>query len=310
MRPYIELKNVTKKIRGNQIIDHLSFEVFGGELFGLLGPNGAGKTTTIRMMVGLNSVTSGEIVICGKNVAKDFEKAIRYVGAIVENPAFYPFLTGYENLQQFGRMTRGVTKEKMAEVVTLVGLDERIHEKVKTYSLGMRQRLGIAQSLLHNPKILILDEPTNGLDPAGIRDIRNYLRKLAKEKGLAIVVSSHLLSEMELMCDRIAIIQKGKLLKVQNVGKDGHKENALYHFHVNKAEEATRLIIDNLNIQPIVKGKIVEMKLPRRLVPQVIKLFVGHNILIYEATKITKTLEEQFFEITNGSEGAANVSVS
>src|SRR5699024_874127 len=153
--------------------------------------------------VGLIGITSGEIKVCGKDVKKEFEDAIANVGAIVENPELYKFLTGYQNLEQAARLFK-VSKEKMDEVIELVGLTERIHDKVKTYSLGMRQRLGIAQSLLHDPKVLILDEPTNGLDPAGIREIRDYLKMLAREKGLAIIVSSHLLSEMEMMCDRFA----------------------------------------------------------------------------------------------------------
>ena len=183
MKTVVELKNVTKTIVVKKIIDDLSFKVIEGEVFGFLGPNGAGKTTTIRMIVGLIGITEGEITISGKNVAKDFENAIQHVGAIVENPELYKFLTGYQNLQQVARLIKGISKEKIDEIVELVGLKDRIHDKVKRYSLGMRQRLGIAQSLLHDPKILILDEPTNGLDPAGIREMRDYLRSLAQEKG-------------------------------------------------------------------------------------------------------------------------------
>ncbi len=219
MKPIIELRNVSKKIRNKQIIDNLSFKVMAGEVLGFLGPNGAGKTTTIRMITGLMKVSSGEIIINGTNLKQDFEKAISQIGAIVENPELYKFLTGYENLMQAARLYKGVTKEKINQVVEMVGLKDHIHNKVKTYSLGMRQRLGIALCLLHDPKVLILDEPTNGLDPAGIKEIRHYLRKLAHENNLAILVSSHLLSEMEMMCDRIAIIQNGKLVNIQRVEK-------------------------------------------------------------------------------------------
>ena len=146
---------------------------------------------------------------------KDFETAISKVGAIVENPEMYKYLTGYQNLVHFARMSAGVTKERIQEVIKLVALENRIHDKVKTYSLGMRQRLGVAQALLARPSLLILDEPTNGLDPAGIRELRDYLRKLTQEEGISVVVSSHLLSEMELMCDRVAIIQNGKLIDVR-----------------------------------------------------------------------------------------------
>ena len=213
----VEIQNVSKVIKGKTIIDSLSFEVKNGEVFGFLGPNGAGKTTTIRMIVGLMEMTSGDIKISGYSVKKNFEKAVGQVGAIVENPEMYKFLSGYQNLLHYARMSKGITKEKIVETVKLVGLTDRIHDKVKTYSLGMRQRLGIAQALLHNPKVLILDEPTNGLDPAGIREIRDYVRMLAQEKDMAVIVSSHLLSEMEMMCDRIGIIQKGKLVDVQFV---------------------------------------------------------------------------------------------
>ncbi len=217
METVLELMNVKKTIRKKTIINNLSFSVRKGEVFGFLGPNGAGKTTTIRMIVGLMDITEGDIVICGTSIRENFEEAIGNVGAIVENPEMYKFLSGYQNLLQYSRMHGGIAKSKLAEVVNLVGLADRIHDKVKTYSLGMRQRLGLAQCLLHDPKLLILDEPTNGLDPAGIREIRDHLRMLTREKDMSVIVSSHLLSEMELMCDRIAIIQDGELVEVQDV---------------------------------------------------------------------------------------------
>src|SRR4051812_4393211 len=165
MNGIVKLSNVTKVIKGRTIIDSISFEVHKGEVFGFLGPNGAGKTTTIRMIVGLIGITEGDIAIAGKSIKTEFEQAVSHIGAIVENPEMYKFLTGYQNLLHYARMTQGVTKDKISEVVELVGLGERIHDKVKTYSLGMRQRLGLAQCLLHDPDVLILDEPTNGLDP-------------------------------------------------------------------------------------------------------------------------------------------------
>jgi len=306
LKTVVELKNVTKTIRKKKIIDDLSFEVMEGEVFGFLGPNGAGKTTTIRMMVGLIGITSGEITICGKNVTKDFEDAIRNVGAIVENPELYKFLTGYQNLEQVARLTKGVTKEKIEEVIELVGLKERIHDKVKTYSLGMRQRLGIAQSLLHDPKILILDEPTNGLDPAGIREVRDYLRSLARNKGMAVIVSSHLLSEMEMMCDRIAIIQKGKLINVQHVHEDKNSNEREYIFIVNNRKKALSLLA-NQGYSPKVNGEGFGLVLNKEQVPNVINLLVHNDFLIYEVKGQTRTLEDRFLEITNGGEVAVNV---
>ena len=192
MKPIIELRNVSKKIRNKQIIDNLSFKVMAGEVLGFLGPNGAGKTTTIRMITGLMKVSSGEIIINGTNLKQDFEKAISQIGAIVENPELYKFLTGYENLMQAARLYKGVTKEKINQVVEMVGLKDHIHNKVKTYSLGMRQRLGIALCLLHDPKVLILDEPTNGLDPAGIKE-RSVLTDCYDVVGIEILFAVDLL---------------------------------------------------------------------------------------------------------------------
>ena len=213
----MELKNVKKTIKNKPIIKGLDFSISSGEVFGFLGPNGAGKTTTIRMMVGLMELTEGDVLIHGKSIKKDFKQAIQHVGGIVENPEMYPFMSGWKNLIHYSRMVPGVTQERIMEVVKLVGLEKRLKDKVGKYSLGMRQRLGIAQALLHNPSILILDEPTNGLDPSGIREIRAYIRKLAAEEGVAVIVSSHILSEMEMMCDRIGIIKNGEIISIQTV---------------------------------------------------------------------------------------------
>lgn len=297
MKPIIELRNVSKKIRNKQIIDNLSFEVMAGEVLGFLGPNGAGKTTTIRMITGLMKVSSGEIIINGTNLKQDFEKAISQIGAIVENPELYKFLTGYENLMQAARLYKGVTKEKINQVVEMVGLKDHIHNKVKTYSLGMRQRLGIAHCLLHDPKVLILDEPTNGLDPAGIKEIRHYLRKLAHENNLAILVSSHLLSEMEMMCDRIAIIQNGKLVNIQRV-KEEEVKTRPYFIQVDEITSALNILQDTgYKANPHEHGIVVYLE--KKQVPEIIQQFVQQNILIYEVKVISKSLEDRFLEITN-----------
>lgn len=217
METVLSLKGVTKRMGGRTIIDNISFETYAGEVFGFLGPNGAGKTTTIKMIMGLLSIDQGKITICGKDNVRQFEKAMENVGGIVENPETYSYLTGMQNLRQYKRMRSGVTEERLKEVVRLVGLENRINEKVKRYSLGMRQRLGLAQVIMHRPKLLVMDEPTNGLDPAGIRHLRDIFKHLAHEEGVAVMVSSHLLSEMELMCDRVGILANGKLLDVKPV---------------------------------------------------------------------------------------------
>ncbi|MBW7458731.1 ATP-binding cassette domain-containing protein, partial [Paenibacillus sepulcri] len=183
----MSVKDVKKRIGRKMIIHDVSFDVRAGEIFGFLGPNGSGKTTTIRMLVDLIKPTSGEISICGHNVHQDPENALKHIGCIVENPEVYTYMSGWENLEHFARMQHGIDEKRIQEVVGVVGLDQRIHDKVKTYSLGMRQRLGIAQALLGRPKLLILDEPTNGLDPKGIKELREFVRMLAGQ-GMSLFI--------------------------------------------------------------------------------------------------------------------------
>ncbi|WP_223700533.1 ABC transporter ATP-binding protein [Sutcliffiella deserti] len=298
----VKLTNVTKEIRGKKIIKDVSFEVYKGEVFGFLGPNGAGKTTTIRMMVGLMNITSGDILVEGASIKTNYEKAVSHVGAIVENPEMYKFLTGYQNLMQYARMTPGVTKERLTDVIELVGLTDRINEKVKTYSLGMRQRLGIAQALLHKPKVLILDEPTNGLDPAGIREIRDYLRSLARTEQMAIVVSSHLLSEMELMCDRIGIIQQGELIDIQGIRDFIQDGVSSFNFYVTPLDSAKK-ILESAALKVKVEGEILQAVLEKEKVPEIIQLLVENKVSIFEVREVTKTLEDKFLEITSQKRG-------
>ncbi|HEY2830664.1 MAG TPA: ABC transporter ATP-binding protein [Thermoanaerobaculia bacterium] len=204
-------RDLRKVIGKKTIVENVSLDIPAGEVFGFLGPNGAGKTTTIRMLVGLIKPTAGTVTICGYDIHRDFENAMRQIGCIVETPDLYRFMNGRENLEHFARML-GVGANEIERVAELVGLEHRLDQRVGTYSLGMRQRLGIAQALLGHPKLLILDEPANGLDPAGIREIRELLRSIASE-GMSVFVSSHLLAEVQLMCDRVAIIHKGRVLK-------------------------------------------------------------------------------------------------
>lgn len=298
----MELKNVSKIIKGRKIIDSLSFQVEAGEVFGFLGPNGAGKTTTIRMIVGLINMSDGDIIICNESVRDQFEKAIQYVGAIVENPEMYKFLSGYENLLHYARMMKGISKQKIMETVELVGLKDRIHDKVRTYSLGMRQRLGLAQSLLHDPKVLILDEPTNGLDPAGIREIRDHLRMLARERNMAVIVSSHLLSEMEMMCDRIGIIQDGKLVDVQLV-KDFVAVEQVFEIElhpVDKAISHLHGIMPEVQVMPKEQG--IHITATKEQIPEIIKALALHDVQIFGIKEVSKTLEDRFLELTNQRE--------
>jgi ABC-2 type transport system ATP-binding protein len=298
----ISLKNVTKRIGRTTIIDDLTFDVPKGEIFGFLGPNGAGKTTTIRMIVGLMSITKGEILIKGKNIKTEFEQAIRHVGAIVESPEMYKYLSGYQNLIHYARMVPGVTKERIDEVVTLVKLENRIHDKVKKYSLGMRQRLGVAQALLHRPSLLILDEPTNGLDPAGIRELRDYLRYLTRTEGITVVVSSHLLSEMELMCDRVAILQRGKLVNVMPIqyitGENDQTQK--YHIQAQPPEQALEVLgyMDRVLEAKLNQWGLIEVLTEQESIPDILVELMQNNIRIYGVKKVSKSLEDRFLEIT------------
>jgi ABC-2 type transport system ATP-binding protein len=303
-QPIIELRNVTKKIGKKTIIDQLNFDVPRGEVFGFLGPNGAGKTTTIRMMVGLMSITKGQILINGLDITENFEKAIRHVGAIVENPEMYKYLTGFQNLLHYSRMIPGIGRNRIDEVIKLVGLEKRIRDKVKTYSLGMRQRLGVAQALLHKPSLIILDEPTNGLDPAGIRELRDYLRNLTQEEGISVVVSSHLLSEMELMCDRVAIIQNGKLVDIRLVkdlvSKDDHVS---VMFEVDQKEKTQQVLAEmDGEFKVAIHPEGVEVWINRAQIPSINAQLVRAEIVVYGINIVKMSLEDKFLEMTGSDQ--------
>ncbi|MGW8957574.1 ABC transporter ATP-binding protein [Paenibacillus sp. NPDC055715] len=294
--PVIRMEGASKIISSKAIVDDLTLEVPAGQVFGFLGPNGAGKTTTIRMMVGLISISKGDIHICGDSIKTDFEKAVSHIGAIVENPEMYKFLTGYQNLQYFARMSPGVTKERIDEAIRLVGLGNRIHNKVKTYSLGMRQRLGVAQAILHRPKLLVLDEPTNGLDPQGIRELRDYLRQLSRSEGITVFVSSHLLSEMELMCDRVAIIQNGRLIDIKQLkSTGGEAQTAEIAFEVNDIQQAYALAGAGR-----VEGNQLLLHLEREQIADMNSLLAANGVKVYAIRPVARTLEDQFLEVTGG----------
>jgi len=233
--PLAEVGNVTKKVRKRILLKDVSFAVEQGEICGLLGPNGAGKTTLIRVMTGLIRPDSGDILIGGRSVVREREAAVANVGAIVESPIFFPYMTGRENLDNLALLhpnlpDRKARKRRIEEVLEVVRMDKRADEKVKTYSLGMKQRLGIAQALLGDPQLLILDEPANGLDPMGIRELRELILKLKTEFGKTVLVSSHLLDELQKICDRIVVIREGEQVfsgsREEMIGSSGSLEDA------------------------------------------------------------------------------------
>ena len=206
----LEVKKINKFFGKKHVIKDVSFKIDEGEILGFIGPNGAGKTTTIKVILGLQSLNSGEVLINGYSISKDFEKSILKVGAIVESPDLYMYLSGRKNLEMIGAMYKGVSKERIDEIIKMVGLEKRIDDKVSKYSLGMRQRLGIAAALVHKPNLLILDEPTNGLDPEGIKELRDLLKRLAKTEKMGILISSHNLLELESFVTDVCLIKMAR----------------------------------------------------------------------------------------------------
>lgn len=294
----LSVKGLRKRIGKKEIIKGLDFDLKRGEVFGFLGPNGAGKTTTIRMLVGLIKPSSGSIEICGYNVEQDFTKAMSQMGCIVENPELYSYLTGWENLEHFARMLPKVDPSYMDYVVKLVRLEERIHDPVKTYSLGMRQRLGIAQALLGKPKVLILDEPTNGLDPMGIREMRNFIRYLAEEEGLTVLVSSHLLSEIQLMCDRVAIISKGTIIRVDAVNTLlAIQERVIWR--VEPFEAAKQILSGVTTVAEAPDGTLITPYSESEIASWN-KVLVEQGINVKEMNRKLPALEDLFLELTGG----------
>ena len=296
----LEVKGLKKKLGKREIIKDISFSVEEGEIFGFLGPNGAGKTTTIRMLVGLINPNGGSISICGHDLKNDTEKALKEVGAVVENPELYKYLSGRENLMQIARI-RNIPKTQVDETIKLVGLENRIDDKVRKYSLGMKQRLGLAASLLSNPKLLILDEPTNGFDQSGILDFREVVKKAAKERGMAVFISSHILSEVQHLCDRVAFINHGTIKSVENVMNESMETDTdiiclklLQEIDTNKL-----LSIDYINSARKTDDGI-EIILLSNKTPELIKYLVNSNYDVQEVFKIRKGLEQRYMELVEG----------
>lgn len=306
MQPLLEVNNLSKRFKKFQAVDQVSFSVNPGEIMGFLGPNGAGKTTCIKMITGFLYPDSGDISICGFRVDKQFEKAMSKVGAIVENPGLYREFSGWKNLKLYSRMLDNASNKRLKEVVRLVGLEERIHDKVKKYSLGMCQRLGLALALLGDPDVLILDEPTNGLDPEGIQELRHLLKNLAHEQGKAVLVSSHLLSEMELLCDRICIIQRGQLLGIESVesitsGKG--KNTTSYLMVVDRPQEACEMLTGRgLAVQNSEEG--LQFTLPMEKLSGLLLFLLKEGIQIYSVSPRKTSLERVYLEVTKGGDHA------
>lgn len=301
----LEIKHVTKKFGKKTIIDDMSFSVEPGEVYGFLGPNGSGKTTIIKMIMGLLKITKGQILVDGHDVEKDYEKAAEVFGGIIENPEMYGELKGITNLKVFSTLYPNVTDESIQKIVETVGLKDRINDPIKKYSLGMRQRLGLALALVHTPRLLILDEPTNGLDPKGIKELRDILRSLAKQ-GTAVFISSHLLSEMELMCDKVCIIDKGKVIEIKDLRKakvesvDEATGTEIYEFmyetdNDEKAFELAKTL--KLNCEKDKENRLI-VHATKKEVARLTKNLVENDINVFIVNIVSKSLEELYIETT------------
>lgn len=298
----LEVKGVKKKLGKREIIKGLDLSVNEGEIFGFLGPNGAGKTTTIRMLVGLISPNEGEIVVCGKSVLSEKEQALKNVGAVVENPELYKYLSGRENLMQIARI-RKVSKEEVEELIDLVGLKDRIDDKVRKYSLGMKQRLGLAAALIGDPKLLILDEPTNGLDPSGIIDFRDVVKKASRERGMAVFISSHILSEVQNLCDRVAFINNGVIKSVEDI-HDNSMETELDSLTLvvsSNKEQAIKVLKDiGFVNSSIVIDEEIHIIVETGKTTELLKVLLENNVLVEEIYKNRKGLEQRYMELVEG----------
>lgn len=298
----LEVKGLKKRLGKREIIKGINFSVKDGEIFGFLGPNGAGKTTTIRMLVGLIAPNEGEIKICGKYVQKEKEEALKNVGAVVENPELYKYLSGRENLMQIARI-RKVSKEEVEELIELVGLKDRIDDKVKKYSLGMKQRLGLAAALIGEPKLLILDEPTNGLDPSGIIDFREVVKKAAKEKGMAVFISSHILSEVQNLCDRVAFTNGGVIKSVEDI-HDNTMDTELDSLTLivsSNEEEAVKVLkgIDLVKSASVIDEEI-HLIIESGKTSELLGILLNKKIKVEEIFKNRKGLEQRYMELVEG----------
>ena len=299
----IETENLTKKYGNQSSVSNLNIHVRQGRIYGLLGRNGAGKTTTMKMLLGLTTPTSGKIKIFGKNIRENEKEILPRIGSLIESPGFYPNLTATENLKIFADL-RGLKDSKYIKgALELVNLPYRDKKLFSQYSLGMKQRLAIALAIMHNPELLILDEPINGLDPIGIAEVRSFIKELCDERGKTILISSHILSEISLLADDVGIIDHGKLLEEESLEELEAKNTKFIHFLVSDARQASQIILtefNNKNMQ-VVDLYLYDTTLPTDVIN---RLLFERGINIYQVHLCEDTLEDYFKKITGG-EGIA-----
>lgn len=301
MNYILKTTGLTKKYRNDYVVHNVDLKIPKGEIYGFLGPNGAGKTTSIRMLLGLIKPTQGNVMLFQQDLAKERLSILSKVGALVENPSYYAHLNAIENLEVY-RILRNVPKEKIEEVLQIVGLQHAATQKVKEYSLGMKQRLGIAIALLGDPQLLILDEPTNGLDPEGIHEIRILIKQLAKERGITILISSHLLSEIDQMATYVGIIAKGKLIfqdKIEILRQHAQHSITLM---TDKPDAAWKLILAKGIPSIQEERKILLSNVSNETVGEIVKTLVTHNIAVFRIEENKKSLEEIFLQLIKEEE--------
>lgn len=295
----LRVQNLSKFYGSRAAVEGLNFSIHKGEIFGFLGANGAGKSTTMKLITGLAKASSGEVFVEEKRLSKNHNACVQKIGSMIETPRFYPYLTGYQNLKFFGSLNKKITKGQILDIAELVGLKARIHDKVKTYSLGMKQRLGIAQALLHEPKLLVLDEPTNGLDANGIREIKMFLQRIAKQKGVAIMISSHILSIMESLCDTICIIENGKISQMRTLDeiKKSCNKYGSHYIRTDKPNYAGMLIEERFGKKVgVTKSKILFDTNFKELA-EIIVYLTNCKVPIYGAGEVDYSLEDAYLDI-------------
>jgi len=293
----LEIRGLSKSFGGKPALDDVSFSVARGEIHGLLGHNGAGKSTTLGIILGMVMPDSGDVTIGGVSVLSDRSQALRKVGAIFEAPAFYEYLSGWDNLRLLMGYSGGFDPKAARETVELVGLSKRIHSKVRTYSHGMRQRLALAQSLLPEPELLLLDEPTDGLDPEGIKWFRDFILGLRDERGMTVLFNSHLLAEVELMCDRVAILREGKRVFEGAVG-GLHEDDLMFDADLEPWEKALP-VIHAMGGEITLPGRI---RLPHGADPAaLVEALVHAGVRLRALAPVRRSLEDLYMEILNGA---------
>lgn len=288
----LEVKNINKFFGKKQILKDISFDIEEGEILGFVGPNGSGKTTTIKIILGLQKASSGEVYINGENIKENFENAIRKVGAIVESPDMYMYLSGLDNLKLVANYYN-ISHDKIDSIVEFVGLKDRIKDTVSKYSLGMRQRLGIAQAILNKPNLLIVDEPTNGLDPSGIIEFRKMLKELAKKEKMSIFISSHNLAEIENICDKVLLINEGEIVSLDVLHEKNDKDK--YKLELN----STKKLENKENIE-IIDENFINYYGEKEDIAKFIEFLVSKKIKIYSVVKDKESLEDIFIKKTGG----------